>query len=266
MSDKIDSGRLLRAIWVYSVLGTLIVGIVVATVSVAPLYHLLKQEKARQLVFAVRDKSLAVNECISSQKAIDKQISSRSVLREKLEAYNRGEVSREEMINFSKDRLTEATRQSKEIAGLVRLDILGRPIIRSGITIPEKAWTSLPQSLPEPIIHGPILIDRKLFLVVKTSIGLDSSRQEGSDVVLFKIDKLKQIVLDRTGLGETGEIVLGMNQGKRMVPIFPRRLGPAGMGESADNESSLNLALEKSLRQESGILSTPSSEIPYLMA
>ncbi|MBF0551722.1 MAG: hypothetical protein HQK60_14465, partial [Deltaproteobacteria bacterium] len=83
MSDKFDSGRLVRAIWVYAVFGTLLVGIVVAAVSVIPLYSLLKQEKTQQLVLAVRNKSLAMNECISSQKAIARQISSRSVIREK---------------------------------------------------------------------------------------------------------------------------------------------------------------------------------------
>ncbi|MBF0528356.1 MAG: PAS domain S-box protein, partial [Deltaproteobacteria bacterium] len=242
------------------------VGIVVALVSVYPLYDRLKQETARQLVFVAKSKAVAIEEFLSGQKAIAMQISSRSALREKLEAYNRGEITREELTSYSEERIIEATKRYPEIAGLVRLDISGRPIIRLGQAIPEDAWKSLASASWEPIVHGPLLIQNNFFLLVKAPIGLDPVRQAGSDLVLFNTDRLKQIIHDRTGLGETGEFVLGMVQEKQIIPIFSEPAGQLGGKGDFNQDSNIKLALQNALRQESGLLSTQWSNMPSLLA
>ena len=70
MADKTLSEQLQNSILIYSALGIFVTGIIVAFVSVAPLFTRLKKDADRNVSFAVKTKTSAVEEYLSRTKDV----------------------------------------------------------------------------------------------------------------------------------------------------------------------------------------------------
>ena len=88
----VSAGKLTRWIVFWSALGILVTGGVIALATMLPLYNQLKIEQENQLEFAVTTRTQTVDQLLSRWRGIASQITSRTKAREKLEAWNRGEV------------------------------------------------------------------------------------------------------------------------------------------------------------------------------
>ncbi|GEM_PF-1671025 len=253
MTGKSVSERLQRSIVVYSALAILAISVIVALVSIVPLYNHLKESADRNLLLACNTKTRAVEEYLSRAQDIALQITSRTKAREELESYNKGEVSLDELVGFSKDILTDALKKSKEVAGISRLDQEGNLVIQVGVPIPEALWPIPAEDSREALVRGPVTLDSESsYLVVGAPIINNQSVRVGTDIVLFELERLQQIVQDYTGLGETGETVLGMAHNDQIQLLFPLRKGD--VAGSVPRSSLIGLALERALHQETGIL------------
>ncbi len=254
MAGKSISERLQNSIIVYSVLGILVISVFVAFVSVVPLFNRLEKDQDRNLLFAVRTRTLSVEEYISRAENVALQITSRTRIREYLEAYNRGKIGLDELVNFTTPKLVDAMNLSGEVEGISRLDHKVNLVVQVGLPIPEKLWQVPHGESRKALIHGPITLGGNSYLIVSTPILDKQSRRIGTDILLFKLTRLQRIVKDYTGLGETGEIVFGAVSDDRVQTFFPLRGSKRSAPESFPINSPLGTAFEKASHQEAGIL------------
>jgi PAS domain S-box-containing protein len=264
MADKRVSEHLQRSIIIYSALGIFVIGVVVAFVSIIPLFNRLKENAEQNLSFAVKNRTLAVEEYLTRAKDVALQITSRTRIRDYLEAYNKGKIGLEELVNFTAPKLVDAMNLSAEVKGIARLDQEGNLVVQVGMPFPEEFWPLPGQDSKEAIIRDPIPVEGKSYLVVGAPILNNQSVRVGTDVVLFELGRLQQIIQDYTGLGETGETVLGIVQDDRVQLFFPLRGSKGAVPEGFPLDSPLGSAFEKASHQKVGILK--SSDPPEVIA
>ena len=224
-SNNLTSSReLQKSLILYSSLGIFIIGILVAVVSIMPLYRQLKKAQERELRFALRTRSMAVEEFLSRAKNVAEQITSRTRARQMLEDYNRGEQSREEMVQFTTRALTEAMNRSEEVVGISRFALSGEQVVQVGVSIPSQFRS--PSSIPESertVVSEPLERDGEYYSIVATPILNPAQERVGTDILMFRVSSLQQIVQDYTGLRNSGEIVLGAVRGDGVQLFFPLR-------------------------------------------
>ncbi len=83
--------------------------------------------------------------------------------------------------------------------------------------------------------------------MVGAAIINPTSERVGTDIVLFKVTALEEVVEDYTGLGETGETVLGSIRDGEVRLFFSLR-------KDASASGALLRAIEKAVLGETGIL------------
>jgi signal transduction histidine kinase/CheY-like chemotaxis protein/HPt (histidine-containing phosphotransfer) domain-containing protein len=248
MSSPDLAKRLPRLIPIYSAVGILVVGIAVALMSILPLYTRLKREQENQLSFAVQTRQQTVDQFLSRLKGIAEQITSRTKAREKLEAYNRGEVTDEAMKAFSTPILNDALERSEDAVGIVRLDGRGKPATEVGRVPPVEWWEAVHEA--GVTLHGPFRDGETSFLIVVAPIVDREGHQVGTDVVTFKTGPLKIFVNDYAGLKESGEMILGHRSGESITPLYPLRNGTREEPAADLLRSLIGTTAEPALTQE----------------
>lgn len=252
INEKSVSERLQKSIVLYSALGILVISVIVALVSVVPLYKHLKKSTDRNLLLARNTKGKAIGEYLSRVQDTALQITSRTRIRDYLDAYNRGEIGLGELVNFTEPKLVDAMNLSEEVVGISRLDSGGELVVQVGVPIPEIFWPIPAGDSKETIVRGPVALEGESYLVVGTPIIDNQSVRVGTDIVLFKLERLEQIVQDYAGLGETGEAVLGVADNDQIQLLFPLRKGD--VTKIVLKSSPIGLALERALQQDVGML------------
>lgn len=241
------------------------VGLAVALVSVVFLYFKIKSELTNNLQHALHIRSMAVQEFTNRASDIALQITSRSKLRQKLEEYNQGAITLEQLVAFSAPLLNDAMRQSREVAGISRLDAANRLVVQIGIPVPVQSWPLPSATEKRVLIRGPLQLGTKTYLALGAPIVAQNNRRSGTDIVLFETSKLQQILLDYTGLGKHGETILGIpdkNGIKLLVPL--RSAGtqtPTTFSGALPAASPIMAALKNALAQKTGMLSPDASTV-----
>lgn len=234
--------------------GIFAVGVIVAVASIWPLALRLKNEEERFLSLALNTKTAVVEEYLTRAKDISAQIASRTAATEKLASYNRGEIPLSRLTAFLGRDLSDAISHSHEIWGLTRLDAHGRPVAEVGLEIPPNAWPDLTTIVKEPIILGPITLVRRPFLIVAAPILNHEGIREGTDLILFRLFRLRRIIEDITGLGQTGETIIGVVDDQGLGVVFPFRDFHDMLARRVAPESALGMAMTKASLQQTGIL------------
>ncbi len=255
MTGKNLSKRLQKSIVGYSAMGILVIGVIVALVSIGPLYKYLKENADRNLQLVQNTKTRAVEEYLSRAKDIASQISSRTRIREVLEVYNRGEITLKELVKFTENKLLDAMNHSEEVAGISRLDKGGNLVVYVGKPIPKKFWSIPDTKSIKTNVSGSVNVEGEEYIVVVSKILNKKVERVGTDIVLFKLERLQHIIQDYTGLGEYGETVLAAISGdNKILSLFPLRRGDELIKEISIS-SPIGIALEKAaFHQEKGIL------------
>ncbi len=255
MDGKTVSKQLQRSILLYGALTILAMGIIIAIVSLMPLYSQLKKDQQRNLLFALQTRTLAIDQYLWRAKDVSLQIASRTAIRRKLEVYNQGMISLDELVIFGQPILSDALNQSHEVVGISRLDQTNKLVIQVGLPIPEEFWPLQAVEESGAVIRPfPIALAGKSFLVVEVPILNNQGIRVGRDIVLFSLEHLQKIVSDYTGLGETGQTILGTIHNQRVQLIFPLRGNPSKTPKNLPLSSAIGLAIEKAFREETGIL------------
>jgi len=243
MSKKSSSDKLQKKIVLFSAAGIFIISTIVATVSILPLYNQLISEQEKNLVFAATTKSMAIEEFLARSKGIANQITSRTKLRQKLAAYNDNEISLEELLPFTRKALGDALSGSEEVLGIVRLDSNGQSIIQLGMAIPRKSWPIPENNSNNILLEGPVRLNENSYLVIGAPIIANNSKRVGTDIVLFDLIKLQRIVEDYSGLGDTGETIVGMVEKGQIFTLTPTRKSTTQRTTPVDEGSDLGNAL-----------------------
>jgi len=116
---KIDPARRLRnKLILASAIDMLVLELFIAFIGMFPLVNQLKREQRKHLDYMASVKILAIDQVIGQFKGLALQVTSRTKAREKLEAYNRGEVSLDDFKLFSTPILEDALNRSELIVGI----------------------------------------------------------------------------------------------------------------------------------------------------
>jgi PAS domain S-box-containing protein len=240
--------QLKRSMLVFSVLSILIVGAIVAIAAIYPLSNQLKKNAGRNLLQAAGNRKLAIEQFFGKLEQTAWQITSRTRIREKLEQYNRGEVDRKQLIDFVKPKLEDALLLSKQAVGCLRFDINGQPVVQAGEPLPESFRLLTRQQGAGARMQGPVSVAGALYMVIEAPIFNRKKVRVGTDRVMFRLDELQIIVQDNTGLGETGETLLGMvSDNARVRLVFPPRKTTQTYVDGIDIASPLGLAMKKAV-------------------
>jgi hypothetical protein len=264
---KTDQGKqnsalqLQSRLLIYSALGAVAIGASVAIASIMPLSQRLKQGEEHNLEFAAQTRTLAIEEFLLRTQDIGGQIASRTRARNQLVAYNQGQIQRNELVQVSTNILTDALNQSEEIEGIMRFDVNGQPVTQIGLAIPEEFWQVMPSGGNQSVLIGPLEISGISYLIVGTLIPNETGQVIGRDLVLFKVPRLERIVENHSGLGETGEIILGTVTNGRVQFFFEAINDPNPISRAVEN------AIERSVAGEAGLMqSDRMSDIPEVIA
>ncbi len=224
MDNNKFKGRFKRKLFISASIGLLLACICVALISVLPLYNQLKAQRANHLIFSVKTKSMLVEEFLEKAKETAKQITSRSKAREALENYNSNKMDLTTLSSFSTAVLQDAIDLSQFAVGISRFDKYGKLVIQVGQSVPNKFLHPPIFTDNRPIPSGPITINNNSYIMVSAPIINRQRNQVGTDMVIFNITELKNIINDYTGMGQTGEAILvNMAANSQHAILFPTR-------------------------------------------
>ncbi len=254
-----EAERLQWCILRYVVGGILVVGLAIGLVGVLPFYLGLKADAAQQLEHHLHTRALVVEQYVASKQQIALQVTSRTQIRVHLEAYNRGEVSRDEVTAFQVPRLYDAIDQSADAIGLVRLDAHGEAVVEIGQTLSAEHW-------PWPAdgssrLAGPFLHEGQPRLAVAAAIMGEGGRRAGTDILFFDASPLQRMIAEHSHVHPSVEVLLGSGVATHPLVPFASR---TGLPVSADDP--LMVALSLALAGESGSGEGRWHETPTVLA
>lgn len=218
-----NSKQLQRLLILYSALGILLTNVLVAILSIFPLYQQLKKAEERNLQSALQTRKLAVEEFLSRAKDVSEQITSRTRGRQMLDEYNQGNVSQDELASFTTQILTEAMNKSEDVVGISRFNRTGQLISQVGLPLPTQLFSLQSPTDKSTKVSDPVSISSRPYIVVTAPIINPENQKIGTDLVLFKITALQNIVQDYTGLKQTGEVVIGSIKNNQLNLFFDLR-------------------------------------------
>ncbi|MGD1713233.1 ATP-binding protein [Dapis sp. BLCC M172] len=241
-----NSKQLQRLLIFYSAVGIFTISILVAIISIFPLYEKLRRNEESNLQSALRTRRLAVEEFLSRARGITSQIASRTYARRELEIYNRNNNKSDFDISIIAGDLEDALIQSEDVVGISRFGIDNQLVVELGLPIPKTLWKLLIQKSK---ISNPIRIKNEFNLVISQPIINSKKQQVGTDLVLFKIQGLEKIIRDNRGLGKTGEVFLGTLEEQKI------KLFLSSKNENKSLSESIAEGLEKTLfSQDYGVI------------
>ncbi|ALC17774.1 signal transduction histidine kinase [Desulfuromonas soudanensis] len=241
-----------RQIVVYALVYTLAASLLLAAVSILPLVKLLKEQEEGSLLQGAKTRTLAIEEHLSRLADIAGQITSRSVIRDRLDDYRQGKESLADLEAFTRPRLRDAMQHAPEVSGISRFDDRGKLVARTGIPLPPEIRPPAP-AVAETTFSDPVTIGNDLYLAVSAPI-FHAGKRIGTDIVLFTLYKLQGILWDRESLGNTGNAHLGGGSAGTPTIFFPGCRDEREVYNRPITEPLFLEAMRRSARDESGIL------------
>lgn len=249
MPDANDSKRLQQAIVVYSALGMIVVGVAVALVGVLPLAQRLREAEQRNLLVELQKQTVAVEQFLQRVRSAATWAGNRTRVREKLEAYNRGAISIQELTSTLDRFLHDSMAPPTNIAGVYLFDAKSNLVVRIGPQIPREYWP-WPEPIPREVsLVGPIKLGDEVLLVAAATVFGANLNPEGTVIVLHRTQGLQGIVEDYKG--KTGETILGSRQNKALPVFFPPRQSRSGRGVSPQRTAAIMEGLQFALEKKS---------------
>ncbi len=202
--------RLQRHILLLAVFGIVFTGLSVTIGGILPLYEQMKEEMRATFLHTLRHKRLLVEQHLARSGDVAMQISSRTKAREKLEAFNRGKVSRADLQTFLAPIMEEALQKTRAVVGITRLDARGGLAARVGKTIPGNLLGLWKRVDSTPVFSDPVRLDpqRTHHLLVGAPILDRNGERQGTDLVLIELSELQQVILNRMNLSGNGHFHL----------------------------------------------------------
>lgn len=276
ISGFVVTERLQKLIIAYSALGVVATGILVAGLSMLPLYRHLKQDQENTLLWLVETKTIAVEEYLWQVNRLARQIVARSAMPLEIEAYNQGKLSREALAKISKSKLENAYSQSEEIAGITRLDGAGQLVFAVGLPVPAEIWPLLAADSKTTKVYGPVFLKGAAYWVLGVPILNQKAKPVGTDIFLLKPNRLQRLLEDSGNFNKAATTILGGIRPDGRIAFFP--LGyfkPGTLSEKRDKfstiktqnnniipeNSALSRAIKKAVREDKGLLTDKLYEV-----
>ena len=195
--------RLQRKILAYAALGMLVIGALVVTVAILPLNTQIRAENRAALQVVAHMRVNALNGLLAHYKDVAAQVSSRTRARERLEAYNRGEIDLVALKTEVTAILNDALTRSDTILGITRLDLAGEPVLEVGDATGEPPAADGKQVVLSDFTNR----EGRLVIVARSPILNREADIVGTDIVLLDGEAWSLLQDDRAGLKQTGEVL-----------------------------------------------------------
>jgi PAS domain S-box-containing protein len=243
-----------RTIVIFSALGILVVGLIVATASILPLHDHLMRVQEGHLFLALRTKTATIEEYLSRAGKVASLIASRPGGREKLEDYQNGRASLEELVEYTRYVLTDAMHYSQDVWGISRLDRTGNVVVQVGLGLPASARSTIDLSSAEPSLFGPVTLGRHPYFVVVEPLLDTTGSRVGTDLDLFRLFALDQTVTGQADMGKQGETVLGVIHEDSVSQLFPFKDLKDTSLKTVPKVSWIGLAVKKAASGKAGMM------------
>lgn len=102
-----------------------------------PLSDRLRTEHAFVIEHFLESRLWMVQGALNKHESLSGQTASRTAIREKQLAYQRGEISLDELVAFSAPKLADAIQANGDIVGIARFDLMGRLLFNVGEQLPD---------------------------------------------------------------------------------------------------------------------------------
>ena len=211
--------QLKRKIILFSTIGMLGTSILVALISIFPIYYSITSDQEKFLALDAKNRAAHMSSFIQRISNISMQISSRSYTRDMLIEYSEGKIDLTTLQERTHPILDDAMSFSDDIIGITRIDLLNRPIISIGHKIDKNFWPTSPIGDLEPKLTAPIKSVKGAVIIFSSPILNRRSERTGTDIIVFSAKEVEKIINDRSGLQNTGSVVTGVVDNKTFSPF-----------------------------------------------
>ncbi len=186
------SALLQKRIQLFAIAGILLTGLLVGLSTAVPLYRHAYAIAATALQDTARSQSRSAAQYLASNLEVARQIASRSVVRDSLEAYNRGEIDLDALTRASASRILEALEQAGTISSFVRFALDGEAVLPLLQSEPTAAAVLARHLSDGTRLFGPFEDDKRRYLLVASPVLSREGARVGTDVLAFDFHPIEQ--------------------------------------------------------------------------
>jgi PAS domain S-box-containing protein len=173
----------------------LVTGLLVAVVCLFVLYGILKERQDEKLNASLRIDAGVVEQYVVRARETAMQMASRTVIRDRLEAYNAGRVTLGDLRAFSTPKLRDALKAARNVVAVRRFDHAGQPVFEVLSEHPEHAGLRFSKAMEDDaaprrfpaaqMVSEPFACGDGIFFTITTPIRNGGGNDVGTDVALF---------------------------------------------------------------------------------
>jgi PAS domain S-box-containing protein len=261
--------KLQQRIILFSALGILGTGVIVSVAGLMPLVSQLRDAQTRGLQVDLRAQTKKIEDYVSAARLSATLRGPRTQrMREHLADYAGGQLNFETLRQLATNWITDRLEFSSNTVGLVVLDAAGHVVVEGGEYIPTRL-RRLPRSADEePVLTGPVAIGGRPMLIVSAPVAGPTETMVGAVVILRRMTQLQRIVTDYTGLGRSGETIVGDVNNTDQPVFFGYRAGRRGVLGNAAREGAVRkaLAIAQQERRTGVLLPEDLDGVPLVIA
>ena len=192
--DRTNPQFLQQRITRFAVSGIIFTALIIGLSTGLPLYLYGKQDSEKSLQFKVTSQALAIREHLSRYQDIARQVTSRTKARERLEAYNSGQIDFSELDKSITPILSDAMSLSSDVAGITRVALNGKTKVEVGLSIPHAYWQLSNWDDSSIIFKSPLKIENQYYLLVQAAINNRKGQFVGFDIIAYQLDQINQFI------------------------------------------------------------------------
>jgi signal transduction histidine kinase len=253
----VNAQQLRRAVVSYAIVAMAAISLVVAAIAIAPLAARLRDGARAGLDHDLALKVAAGGQALARARNLAEQVTSRTVIRERLEMYNRGATTLPALTEFTRDKLADALNLSAELLGISRFAAQGEPVVSVGAFAEDGPLST---ATTTTTMLGLRRQDGRSHLVVAAPIRSRDGTFAGTDVAVVDASGLQAVVDDAGAIGRTSWA------GVVEVAGAPRPLMVSGdtfsMPDGADSVAAAAVSAGRMVRQEKAGLILAAAPLP----
>ncbi|TKA90090.1 sensor domain-containing diguanylate cyclase [Guyparkeria sp. SB14A] len=215
---ELNAVRLIRRkAMLLAVLGVLVSGILVALVTAVPIYQSSREGLERSTLMGIQAQGAALDNLVQRYEGIARQVTSRTEIRRRLEAYVDGQMSIESLTEYTAPRLADALGTSAALVGIKRLGPFGEEIVDEGVTaeVPEHTVLDELGDVQSRLVR----FENRIVWRTVAPIWAEDGQRLGTDVLFFEVDSLVSLLERARTLEPSARGFLLDYRGERLVGV-----------------------------------------------
>jgi hypothetical protein len=231
-----------------------------ATVIVAaPLRAELHARAERDLEDALAGEARGVAALIAGMRDVAAEVAGGSKIRDLLGEYAQGSATLESVAAATRPELEVALRQFPGLLGISRHGPRGNVVTQAGRPVPASPWPIPARMLDRAPEAGIVRIGNRSFLAVSTPITSAQGERIGTDVLLYDLDPMQNLLARVPDCAAGERFILGGRERERWWDLM---LPPSGDGSNAvPDGSGLRAAMEAASQGDLGLLRPQDAEM-----